>query len=167
MHEYVYLEIASEGTKTIEQTFLALHHSDDVFLYLLRTICSWVYRLITNNLALKTEIYGDVLEILYFISICLFFLTYLINPGTVGKSAGNIPFTVLLAKYEAKWLCPYCEIIVTHQSKHCYVCNKCTDNFDHHCNWVNNCIGKRNIHVFVLYLISMVLLLVQSILVVV
>ncbi|SCM22035.1 palmitoyltransferase, putative [Plasmodium chabaudi chabaudi] len=50
-----------------------------------------------------------------------------------------------------------CDIcgFVEPQSKHCKVCNKCVSVFDHHCMWVNNCIGKKNYKYFVSLLLAL------------
>ncbi|XP_065914325.1 palmitoyltransferase ZDHHC11-like [Dysidea avara] len=37
-------------------------------------------------------------------------------------------------------------------TKHCRICNKCIDGFDHHCVWLNNCIAARNYRPFLVTL---------------
>lgn len=54
-------------------------------------------------------------------------------------------------------LCLKCETHVGFKSKHCGVCNRCSANFDHHCAWLNNCVGKGNYRWFLvtIYLVEM------------
>ena len=41
---------------------------------------------------------------------------------------------------------PQC--LVHKGSYHCRECNRCTLGFDHHCKWLNNCIGAANYRPF-------------------
>jgi palmitoyltransferase len=44
--------------------------------------------------------------------------------------------------------CDVCETRVSATAKHCGNCNRCVDDFDHHCPYVNNCIGGSNYKMF-------------------
>ena len=40
------------------------------------------------------------------------------------------------------------------KAKHCSKCNKCIERFDHHCRWLNNCVGGANYKWFALTIAS-------------
>jgi hypothetical protein len=44
--------------------------------------------------------------------------------------------------------CHVCDVNVTEKAKHCSACNKCIYSFDHHCIWLNTCIGGKNYRLF-------------------
>lgn len=42
---------------------------------------------------------------------------------------------------------------------HCEICRVCIKQYDHHCTWINNCVGKRNIGRFIFFLFFLLLCL--------
>ena len=60
----------------------------------------------------------------------------------------------MLVNYEPSALCPDCKVLRTPRSRHCYQCNKCVDRFDHHCPWINNCVGSNNYKIFYIFILA-------------
>ncbi|KAG0499170.1 hypothetical protein HPP92_003861 [Vanilla planifolia] len=50
-------------------------------------------------------------------------------------------------------LCTTCKIVKPLRTKHCSTCDRCVEQFDHHCPWVSNCIGKKNKWDFFMFLL--------------
>merc|ERR1719198_2657578 len=56
-----------------------------------------------------------------------------------------------------RW-CTYCRMVQPPRAKHCRDCDCCVLRNDHHCPFVNNCIGQRNYVYFCGFLFSLVCL---------
>ena len=55
--------------------------------------------------------------------------------------------------YEPKWCVP-CGLQRPARTKHCRVCDYCVSRFDHHCIWINNCVGQKNHLHFMVFLVN-------------
>jgi hypothetical protein len=93
------------------------------------------------------------LVISFIVSVFFFIFVWLKDPGYLKKSP-TLDFYELLQIFDPESLCPECEVIRTPRSRHCNICNQCVNRFDHHCPWVNNCVGAGNHGWFFAYIVS-------------
>ena len=68
----------------------------------------------------------------------------------------------LAPEQDAMAYCKNCRVNVQLDSKHCWDCNKCVSNYDHHCPWLNTCIGTRNYLYFYISIWSLLVMLAVS-----
>eukprot|EP01059_Diplonema_ambulator_P030070 TRINITY_DN5030_c0_g1_i2.p1 TRINITY_DN5030_c0_g1~~TRINITY_DN5030_c0_g1_i2.p1 ORF type:complete len:287 (+),score=40.98 TRINITY_DN5030_c0_g1_i2:32-862(+) len=52
-------------------------------------------------------------------------------------------------------LCRYCRAVKPPRAKHCHRCGVCVAKFDHHCFWLNNCIGAGNHRLFLIFVVTL------------
>ncbi|XP_062453915.1 palmitoyltransferase ZDHHC3-like [Rhea pennata] len=84
----------------------------------------------------------------------------LADPGVVPLPATAIDFSDLRSGAQRKaersnedWtVCNRCETYRPPRAHHCRVCHRCVRRMDHHCPWINNCVGELNQKYFIQFL---------------
>ncbi|XP_078491793.1 palmitoyltransferase ZDHHC3 isoform X2 [Ciona intestinalis] len=59
-------------------------------------------------------------------------------------------------------VCQRCETYRPPRAHHCKICRRCVRRMDHHCPWVNNCIGEMNQKYFIQFLFYTALLCIYA-----
>ena len=85
-----------------------------------------------------------------------FLLCVVLEPGKLKQKYDFIWLTAKLLNggLHLDNLCVYDEVLKSETSFHCTMCNRCVEMFDHHCPYINNCLGRRNLKYFLIFLFS-------------
>mmetsp|Transcript_11547 Transcript_11547/g.25634 ORF Transcript_11547/g.25634 Transcript_11547/m.25634 type:complete len:303 (-) Transcript_11547:269-1177(-) len=85
-------------------------------------------------------------------------IVFLITAGA-AMAADTVDRTKDDPQSDLPW-CRPCGRHVACGTKHCWTCNRCTRDFDHHCPWLNCCVGADNYRLFVASSVTLCLYLI-------
>jgi len=93
---------------------------------------------------------------------------FLSDPGTVPLPQSRLDFSDLHSTEQGdfereEWtVCTRCETYRPPRAHHCRICQRCIRRMDHHCPWINNCVGERNQKYFLQFLVYVAALSIYS-----
>ena len=110
-------------------------------------------------------IFKTIGNILNFIQIYLFIITSIKNPGLPSKDYEKQVYEEENKTAKNFRKCKDCKLWINTDEKtiHCRKCGICIEGFDHHCDCINICVGKRNIKNFYLLILVSFLVIIYAI----
>ena len=116
-----------------------------------------VFIIFCNFFILIPYFLSTIFSIIYIVVSILVFVLYISlsfsNPGRMKNDLYKDLLDIVENVQDISNYCPYCLVKKNFRSLHCLICQKCIEEFDHHCFWVGNCIGKNNYVLFFIFLI--------------
>ncbi|GAM20590.1 hypothetical protein SAMD00019534_037650 [Acytostelium subglobosum LB1] len=119
--------------------------------------CYWSYVFLVlpdTGQFTQSHLAFNILSAIFFYCLCKIPFT---DPGVIKSSPENdqrVFLDCLEQNEKIPEICTTCQTNRPIRSKHCRVCKHCVARYDHHCVWINNCVGAKNHRLFVLLLLT-------------
>ncbi|CAH8596992.1 unnamed protein product [Schistosoma mattheei] len=98
---------------------------------------------------LNTICFNIVASLLLFSHIC----AAVTDPGLIPLHRYTVSQLASVQKPDGWTTCNKCGIHRPPRAHHCRICRRCVRRMDHHCPWINNCVGECNQKYFIQFLI--------------
>eukprot|EP00759_Apiculatamorpha_spiralis_P045712 PhF_6_TR4251/c0_g1_i1/m.5750/K20028/ZDHHC2_15_20; palmitoyltransferase ZDHHC2/15/20 len=80
--------------------------------------------------------------------------SWAVAPSYDPRGDGSESHTVsILSRTGEMRFCNVCNLFKADRTHHCRHCERCVLRMDHHCPWINNCVGERNHKYFLQFLL--------------
>ncbi|MCJ8745814.1 hypothetical protein PDJAM_G00134660 [Pangasius djambal] len=79
------------------------------------------------------------------------------SPAEQGAEPRAVAGGVLEKDSSRRNWCPFCKLVRPPRAGHCRICGSCVLRLDHHCVWINSCVGQANHRSFLLTLVFFLL----------
>ena len=134
-----------------------------VLIFIVQCLTTFILFIAVLSIAFNTSSYErntfyDISFIIYLALLIIFFLLYIglliINPGLIEPKHEKDLKALINKGIDINKYCYECFIKKSIDIKHCIICHKCYEKFDHHCYWINKCVAKNNYSVFIGFLVE-------------
>eukprot|EP01083_Nonionella_stella_P085544 237267_1 len=88
--------------------------------------------------------------VLFVVGFACYLVLSMIDPGIKLSAQPHKQCIISTTNHNQFW-CYLCEEVREIGTKHCYSCSKCVPHFDHHCPFLNLCVGGKNYSLFIAF----------------
>ena len=126
--------------------------------FLIIITLSEIYNQKLISLGIKNNNIKFIFIIFYLLMIFYYYILFKSDPDSeldkeINKSRDkNTLFSLLNQGNDLGNICPWCVEFMSPNSYHCPYCKKCIDFQEFHNSLLNNCIGKNNFRIYLIYL---------------
>ncbi|XP_037779675.1 palmitoyltransferase ZDHHC3-like [Penaeus monodon] len=135
------------GITCLFLTYTAIFYADYVIVH-------WVIIQTMSN-SLWGALHVLLFNTLVFMTLMAHVRAVFSDPGIVPLPQSRLDFSDMHAGGEKSddWtVCARCEMYRPPRAHHCRICQRCIRRMDHHCPWINNCVGEWNQKYFLQFL---------------